>query len=132
MLPDEQHFETLVKLIHSYNRMWKHIQERETQPGISETAQAFAELVKKSHSILQHRKDMTQLRLLRAFPSKCFLYEDAASPGMYSIALRGERQVKLSSGVFVNDACHVPIHKIDAWLPTNELKALKERGNGFI
>ena len=127
MLSEEQQFETLVKLIHSYNRMWKQIQEREAPPGISETAQAFAELVKKSHSILQHRKDMTQLRLLREFSSKCHIFEDADNLGMYSIALREGRQVKLSSGAVVKDACHVPIKKIDAWLPKNELKALKER-----
>lgn len=124
MLSEEQQFETLVKLIHSYNRMWKNIQQRETQEGISETAQAFAELVKKSHSVLQHRKDMTQLRLLRQFPTKCRLYTDTEHVDMYAIALYDS--VRLPSGAVVKDACHVPIRKINAWLPENELNALRK------
>ena len=116
-------YEHLVQLIHAYNQMWKNIQMRETPDSISETGQGIASLVSRSSSLLRHRKDMTQLYLLKTFPERCHLQIDPEEHGMYSIVLPSK--VMLSSGVNVGDACHIPIKKVEQCLSSFQIQMLK-------
>ena len=88
-------YDQLVRSIASFNRVWKHLRERESPIAPS----------------LRERKSELQLRLLNQFPDSVELVKssdnDEHEEPMLTLSLK--RPVQLRSGVILHDAMHLPM-----------------------